>query len=147
MVTNEGPLVGSKLEPELTYETGHLPGFEPGRSTLWLFLSPTCSVCQSLQETLPAFAAHYGAKVRLVVVYDRPNPTPFQLPSATIISSKVLHARFQLEGTPYATVVDGEGTVYAKGVVNTLTQLENLLEREVFAIRKRLVPNDKVEAR
>lgn len=138
MVTREGPSVGTKLEPELVYESGYVDAFEAGRSTLWLFLSPTCSVCETLQEAMPAFLAHYGRLVRLMVVYDRVHPTPVYLQSATVLSSPMLHTRFRLEGTPYAVVVDKEGTVSAKGVVNTLSQIENLLELEVFAVRAAL---------
>jgi thiol-disulfide isomerase/thioredoxin len=100
-LAEEGPAVDEPA-PEL----GGLAGTGPELVT---FFSPGCRLCRQLAPSVRALARD-GFSVR--VVYEDEEPDTFE--------------RWRVPGTPFAVhVVDG--TVAAKGTVNTLEQLEQLI--------------------
>jgi Methylamine utilisation protein MauE/Thioredoxin domain len=100
-LAEEGPVLG-KGAPELHALTGTGP-------ELAVFFSPGCRLCRQLAPAVRALARD-GLPVH--VLYEDEEPVTFE--------------RWSVPGTPFAVhVVDG--TVVAKGTVNTLEQLEQLL--------------------
>jgi hypothetical protein len=110
-LAEEGPVLG-EAAPELEELAG--TGAE-----LAVFFSPGCRLCRQLG---PAVRALVRDGLPVHVVYENEEPDTFE--------------RWAIPGTPFAVhVVDG--IVVAKGTVNTLEQLEQLLavgaERVEFA--------------
>jgi hypothetical protein len=110
-LAEEGPVLGEAApELEALAETG---------PELAVFFSPGCRLCRQLAPAVRALARD-GLPVH--VIYENEEPETFE--------------RWAIPGTPFAVhVVDG--IVVAKGTVNTLEQLEQLLavgaERGAYA--------------
>jgi methylamine dehydrogenase accessory protein MauD len=107
---------------------------EDGRSTLLVFLSPTCQVCRSL---LPALSSARGAErewLRVVVASDGPRAehaafvAEHALDRAAYVLSAELGLAWRVAQLPYAALVDEAGVVLAAGLVNTREHLESLFE-------------------
>jgi hypothetical protein len=73
------------------------------------FFSPGCRLCRQLAPGVRALSKE-GIPVR--IVYEHEEPDAFE--------------RWHIPGTPFAVHLVG-GTVAAKGTVNTLEQLEQLI--------------------
>ncbi|MGH2678940.1 MAG: hypothetical protein ACRDG8_00415 [Actinomycetota bacterium] len=110
-IDTEGPGLGEPLPPvEATGADGApvvIGG--PGARRLVLFSSPTCTVCREVAPALPAAAR--AAALLPQVVHDPDAERTFEVP-----------------GTPFLLVLDETGTVRAKGTVNTLEQVEGLVD-------------------
>jgi methylamine utilization protein MauE/thioredoxin family protein len=100
-LAEEGPPAGEPA-PELEDLTGVGP-------ELAVFFSPGCRLCRELAPAVRALA-NDGLPVH--VVYEDDEPDAFE--------------RWRVPGTPFAVHVVG-GIVVAKGAVNTLEQLEELV--------------------
>jgi thiol-disulfide isomerase/thioredoxin len=107
-----GPGVALELAeegPPVAEPAPDLPGLARTGQELVAFFSPGCRLCRQLAPALRALARD-GLPVR--VVYEHEEPDVFE--------------RWRVPGSPFAVhVVDG--TVTAKGTVNTLEQLEQLV--------------------
>lgn len=110
-IDTEGPTLGEPLPPvEATGADGAsvvIGG--PGARRLVLFSSPTCIVCREVAPALPAAAR--TAALLPQIVHDPDAERTFEVP-----------------GTPFLLVLDETGTVRAKGTVNTLEQVEGLVD-------------------
>jgi methylamine dehydrogenase accessory protein MauD len=105
----------------------------PGRrSTLLFFLSPTCPVCKKL---LPILLSIHGAEARafdLVFASDgeQPEHDAFRrragLSAFPYLLSAELGMRWRISKLPYAVLIDKDGVVRAKGLVNSREQVESL---------------------
>jgi hypothetical protein len=100
-LAEEGPSVAEPA-PELSGLVGTGP-------ELVAFFSPGCRLCRQLAPGVRALAKE-GIPVR--IVYEHEEPDAFE--------------RWHIPGTPFAVHLVG-GTVAAKGTVNTLEQLEQLI--------------------
>jgi uncharacterized membrane protein YphA (DoxX/SURF4 family) len=100
-LAEEGPAVGA-LAPALEHLGEH-------GSELVVFFSPGCRLCRQLAPGVAALARE-GVPVRLV--HDDVEEEAF--------------ARWNVPGTPFAVAL-AEGRVAAKGTVNTLEELDELL--------------------
>ena len=101
-----GPPLGARVDHE------RLP--RDGRATLVAFTSAGCPMCRQIVPGLPAIARMPGTAVVHAAYEDADGPE--------------LHEAFAVPGTPFAVYVDPTGVVAAKGTVNTLEQLEGLVE-------------------
>jgi hypothetical protein len=81
----------------------------PGPRRLLAFVSPTCPICERLLPSLPA-AAGAGGLVPQVV------------------SDPDLETAYGVPGVPFVVVLDELGVVRAKATVNTLEQIEGLID-------------------
>jgi hypothetical protein len=84
------------------------------RHALVAFTSAGCPMCRQI---VPGLAA-IGRSPGLVVVHA----------AYEAEGGPELHGAFAVPGTPYAVYLDAAGVVVAKGTVNTLEQLEGLVE-------------------
>jgi methylamine dehydrogenase accessory protein MauD len=105
---------------------------EDGASTLLFFLSPSCPVCKTLLPTLLRIAGEEGSKLRLVLASDG-NPDEQRrfvdaegLARFPYVLSTALGLAYHASKLPYAVLVDAEGIVRAKGLVNNREHLESL---------------------
>ncbi|HYD10869.1 MAG TPA: thioredoxin domain-containing protein [Acidimicrobiales bacterium] len=82
-------------------------------TTLLAFTSPTCEVCKVLEPSLAALRRDYDDVLVHTVDLDR---------------ARSVFDSFQIRSTPYVVAVDRTGTVKGRGVVNSLEQIEEVLE-------------------
>jgi methylamine dehydrogenase accessory protein MauD len=139
MTSDHGPAVG---EPAPTISAATLAGerVEIGgpaaaaRSRLLLFVSPSCPVCKKL---LPIARSLAGAeRLDVVLVGDgeaaeqRAMIQEFRLGQLPYVNSPQVGIAFQVGKLPYAVLIDAQGIIRAKGLVNSREHLESLIVAE-----------------
>jgi thiol-disulfide isomerase/thioredoxin len=112
--------------PELDMPAPAVAGLGPGNDvldysdaehTVLAFTSPGCEICQVLKPDLSRLDRAYD-DVRFEFVDHDEHPEIF--------------GRFKVRSTPYLVAVDHHGLVRARGVANTIDQVEEMLA-EVLA--------------
>jgi methylamine dehydrogenase accessory protein MauD len=105
-----------------------------GRSTLLFFLSPTCPVCKALLPALRSIVRGESRWLDVLLASDGPRSEHESFVAAEgledlpYLLSAPLGMTYQVGKLPYAVLIDGEGVVRAKGLVNTREHLESLFE-------------------
>jgi methylamine dehydrogenase accessory protein MauD len=101
-------------------------------STLLLFVAPACPICKVVLPIARSLRAREG--LRLVIASDssRAEHEAFlreqRLERETVVLSAPLGLAWQVPRVPYAALIDAQGVVRARGLVNTREHLESLLE-------------------
>jgi methylamine dehydrogenase accessory protein MauD len=104
-----------------------------GRSQLLMFVSPTCPVCKKL---LPIAKSVAGAESRWLDLIFTSDGEPseqaafiarHQLESYPFVLSSEVGMTYRVSKLPYAVLIDHEGVVRAKGLVNTREHLESIV--------------------
>jgi methylamine dehydrogenase accessory protein MauD len=136
LVTDRGPEVG-EMSPRITVNDIHGKAVEfgvpppGGRMRLLLFVSPTCPVCKKLLPIAKSFAASERLEVLLVgdgdLAEQRRMIDDHKLEQLTYINSPRVGMAFQVGKLPYAVLIDEEGVLRAKGLVNSREHLESLV--------------------
>lgn len=107
---------------------------DDGRSTLLFFLSPTCPVCKTLLPVLRSIARREAGRLEVVLASDgvQAEHDAFvraeRLEAFPYVLSPSLGMAWQVGKLPYAALVDADGIVRGKGLVNTREHLESLFE-------------------
>jgi methylamine dehydrogenase accessory protein MauD len=130
---DEGPALGEAPEAITVIDLGGreaaLGG--PGEPQLLLFVSPGCPVCREVLPSLPA-AARAGRLTPYVIVdagrEESAESYRHERIGAPVLAAPEVARDYRVPGTPYAVVLDAMGVVRAKGTVNTLEQLEGLVD-------------------
>lgn len=105
-----------------------------GRSTLLVFVSPTCPVCKTLLPILDSVVRAEGRNLRLVLASDgtRAEHEEFvraeRLAERSYVLSTPLGLAYHVGKLPHAVLMDGAGVLRAKGLVNTREHVESLFE-------------------
>jgi methylamine dehydrogenase accessory protein MauD len=139
LMWQEGPRVGEAAPAErvsgLNGEAETVGGAaSDGRSTLLFFLSPTCPVCKSLLPALRSIARSEGAWLRVLLAGDGPVAEhrefarEARLDRFPYVVSPTLGITYRVGKLPYAVLIDPQGTIRSKGLVNTREHLESLFE-------------------
>ncbi len=138
LATTRGPEVGEAAPVlELVALSGaplRVGGSSPGRRTLLFFLSSTCPVCESLLPVLHRVARDESPRLRVVFASDGEREEYLRFAEAKgidpagLVLSLELGLRFEVEKLPYAVLLDENGVVRSKGIVNTREHLESLFE-------------------
>lgn len=84
--------------------------------TLLTFTSPGCEVCKVLRPSLDALRRGYPE---------------IQLREIDLDVARHVFDAFNVRSTPYAVAVDATGTVKGRGIVNSLEQIEELVDELV----------------
>jgi hypothetical protein len=118
-IDTEGPALGEALPPVEARDAdgGSLILGGAGGRRLVLFSSPTCIICREVAPAMPAAAR--SADLVPQIVHDPDAERTFEVP-----------------GTPFLLVLDELGIVRAKGTVNTLEQVEGLVDTADRRIRE-----------
>lgn len=139
LAVQEGAKVGEPA-PQLAVET--LAGKkleiaaarEDERATLLFFLSPDCPVCDSILPAVKSLARHEAKRLDVVLASDgaRQEHEAFAkargLDALPYVLSTELGMAYGVAKLPFAALVDHEGTLRARGLVNSREHLESLLE-------------------
>lgn len=135
LVTDSGPAVGAPAPAfELTTLEAKplsVPG-AAGIGTLLFFLSPTCPVCKKLLPVLKSVQQSERTWLRIVLASDGNMPEHLDfwrsagLTGFPYVLSSELGMTYRVSRLPYAVLIDEQGMVRAKGLINSREQLESL---------------------
>jgi methylamine dehydrogenase accessory protein MauD len=104
-----------------------------GRGQLLLFVSPVCPMCKKLMGAVRSFAKSERKAVELVLVGDgereahRAMAREHGVQDLPFVVSPIVGMQLGIGKLPHAVLIDGEGKVRAKGIVNSREHLESLL--------------------
>jgi methylamine dehydrogenase accessory protein MauD len=105
-----------------------------GRATLVMFVSPTCPVCKTLLPVLKSSLASERDWLDILLASDgdlesqRAFVLSNRLGSFPYIVSAPLGISYQVSRLPFAALIDAQGILRARGIVNTREHLESLFE-------------------
>jgi methylamine dehydrogenase accessory protein MauD len=111
-----------------------------GKSTLLVFVSPTCPVCKSLLPILKSGRKHERAWLEVVLASDgdplehRKFATDQGLAGVPYVVSTALGISYQVSRLPFAALLDGAGILRARGLVNSREHLESLFEAQRLGV-------------
>ena len=119
-----------------------------GRGQLLLFVSPICPMCKKLMGAVRSFARAERKAVELLLVGDgaieehRALAKEHGVEALPFAIAPLLGMQLGIGKLPHAVLVDAEGVVRAKGIVNSREHLESLLvaqETGVASVQEYLV--------
>jgi len=105
-----------------------------GKSTLLVFLSPTCPVCKVLLPVLKSSRVSEADWLDLLLASDggedehRGFIAAHGLRDIPYVLSPALGMTFQVEKLPFAAIIDEQGILRARGLINSREHLESLFE-------------------
>jgi methylamine dehydrogenase accessory protein MauD len=143
LITDGGPKIGEAASRFELMTLGSKPvviGQASGRSMLVYFLSPTCPVCKKLLPVLKsAEKAERGwLDVVLASDGDRASHETFvrqqKLDAFPYVLSADLGMSYRVNRLPFAVLIDGDGIVRAKGLINNREQLESLFNAKELGV-------------
>ena len=111
-----------------------------GLSTLILFLSPTCPVCESLLPVLQSSRKHEKSWLQIVLASDgdpaahREFVRSHGLLEFPYVVSAPLGMTYQVSRLPFAALLDSAGMLRARGLVNSREHLESLFEAQRLGV-------------
>jgi methylamine dehydrogenase accessory protein MauD len=141
LMLKQGPQVG---EPAPLVEVQDLEGRmhriagarEDGRSLLMVFVSPSCPVCKALLPVLKSSRLSERDWLEIILASDGEAAAHRQFIAAQglgefpYVSSTALGMTYQVSRLPYAVIIDGEGRLRARGLINSREHLESLFEAQ-----------------
>lgn len=110
------------------------------KSLLLLFVSPTCPVCKVLLPVLKASRKSEQAWLDIVLASDgelaeqREFVRAQGLEAFRYVVSTPLGVTYQVSRLPYAVLIDGDGTLRARGIINSREHLESLFEAKRLGV-------------
>lgn len=139
LMTDAGPKIGEQ-SPRfdlLTLDGKPLTlGLPAPKSTLVFFLSTTCPVCKKLLPVLKSLKQAEAQKLGIVIASDGDalEHTEFRraagLGDFPYVLSRDLGMTYRINRLPFAVLLDPQGVVRGKGLVNSREQLESLLNAQ-----------------
>jgi methylamine dehydrogenase accessory protein MauD len=138
LMPTSGPKVGEQTQPaefrDLAGESVNVGGTSSdGRATLVLWVSPTCPVCKALVPTAVSMAQ--AERLRLLFASDgdrrdqhRAYVQDLRIAAYPYVVSQALGMSYAVSKLPFAVLIDADGVLRGKGLVNTREHLESLVE-------------------
>jgi methylamine dehydrogenase accessory protein MauD len=111
-----------------------------GRSTLLLFVSPTCPVCKSLLPAVRSSRGDERAWLDVILASDgddgeqRAFVASHGLGGIPYVVSSALGLAYQVSRLPFAALLDEQGILRARGLVNSREHLESLFEAKRLGV-------------
>jgi len=145
LVLRSGPAVG---EPAPVLEVADLEGRahrlgsarEDGRSTLLLFVSPSCPVCKTLLPAVKSSRKDERAWMDVILASDGDASAQREfvraqgLDGIPYVVSAALGLAYQVGRLPFAALLDERGILRARGLVNSREHLESLFEAKRLGV-------------
>jgi methylamine dehydrogenase accessory protein MauD len=111
-----------------------------GRSTLLFFLSPTCPVCKKLLPIVKSIRQAENAWLDVILASDG-EPSEHErfiraqhLEDFPYVLSTDVGMTYRIGKLPYGVMIDDEGVIRAKGLINTREHLESLIEAKQMGV-------------
>jgi len=139
LMTRSGPVVG-EIAPrfQLVDWSGRAVTIggrsEDRKSTLLLFVSPTCPLCKTMLSIVDSVLQRERDWLRLILASDGVRADhekfvdAFELAERSYVLSTELGVSYQVPKLPYAVLIDRDGILRARGLVNTREHVESLFE-------------------
>jgi methylamine dehydrogenase accessory protein MauD len=111
-----------------------------GLSLLLLFVSPTCPVCKSLIPLIKSTKQAERTWVEIVLASDgevmaqRSYVASQQLHDFRYVVSAPLGISYQVSRLPFAALIDADGVLRARGLINSREHLESLFEAKRLGV-------------
>lgn len=111
-----------------------------GRSTLLLFVSPTCPVCKTLLPAVKSSRRDERAWMDVILASDGDLKEQQEfvrgqgLQAIPYVVSAALGLAYQVSRLPFAALVDEGGILRARGLVNSREHLESLFEAKRLGV-------------
>jgi len=111
-----------------------------GRSTLLLFVSPSCPVCKSLLTAVKSSANDERAWMDVILASDGDDTEQREfvraqgLEGIPYVVSAALGLAYQVGRLPFAALLDERGILRARGLVNSREHLESLFEAKRLGV-------------
>ena len=111
-----------------------------GRSTLLLFVSPSCPVCKSLLAAVKSSASDERSWMDVILASDGDRSEQLEfvraqgLNGVPYIVSSALGLAYQVSRLPFAALLDEQGILRARGLVNSREHLESLFEAKRLGV-------------
>lgn len=145
LMLNRGLSVG---EPGPTLEVAALDGQAlkigaargDGRSTLLLFVSPTCPVCKTLLPAVKSSRRDERSWLDVILASDGDIAEQHEfvraqgLEGIPYVVSAALGLAYQVSRLPFAALLDEQGVLRARGLVNSREHLESLFEAKRLGV-------------
>ena len=138
-----GPKVGEQAPrfelPDLLNRPQRI-GYGGRRSQMLFFLSPRCPICKKLLPILQSTARKEHDWLDVILASDgqRPEHLTFyrskHLENFPYVLSERVGRAFEVAKLPYAVLIDEQGVVRAKGLVNTREHLESLFTAKELGV-------------
>ncbi|MEZ5869327.1 methylamine dehydrogenase accessory protein MauD [Defluviimonas denitrificans] len=135
MISDAGPALGDKvaaLELPNLNGPGLTLGQAGGRSQLIFFLSTSCPICKALLPALKSIRTDEQSWLDVILASDgreqlhRRLIETEKLGAFPYVLSSELGMSFKVSKLPFAVLIDKDGKVVTKGLVNSREQLESL---------------------
>lgn len=113
---------------------------DDGRSTLLLFVSPSCPVCKSLLPAVKSSRKDERSWMDVVLASDgdpraqREFVRTHGLEEIPYVVSPALGLAYQVSRLPFAALLDEQGVLRARGLVNSREHLESLFEAKRLGV-------------
>lgn len=110
------------------------------KTTLLMFVSPTCPVCKALLPLLKSSRTSERAWLEMVLASDgdileqRAFAQREGLSEFRHVVSAALGISYQVGRLPYAALIDAAGTLRARGLINSREHLESLFEAQRLGV-------------
>jgi methylamine dehydrogenase accessory protein MauD len=145
LMLNRGLSVG---EPAPVLELAALDGRElkvgvarnDGRSTLLLFVSPSCPVCKALLPAVKSSRKDERSWMDVILASDGDAAAQREfvraqgLEEIPYVVSAALGLAYQVSRLPFAALLDERGVLRARGLVNSREHLESLFEAKRLGV-------------
>jgi methylamine dehydrogenase accessory protein MauD len=111
-----------------------------GKSSLLLFVSPTCPVCKALLPVARASQRSEANWLEIILASDGDAKTQREfvasqdLASFAYLVSAPLGMAYQINRLPYAVLIDEHGVLRARGIINSREHLESLFEAKRLGV-------------
>jgi len=139
LMLRKGPQVGEPAPQvdvnDLEGRTHHIAApRDDGRSVLLVFVSPTCPVCKAILPVLKSSRLSEREWLEILLASDGEPGAHKQFIAAQgleqfpYLNSTALGMTYQVSRLPYAVIIDDEGKLRARGIVNSREHLESLFE-------------------
>ncbi|WP_420383782.1 redoxin family protein [Novosphingobium sp.] len=144
LTTAGGPAVGAKASvlPATTLDGAEvmIGGAAPGSALrLLMFVSATCPLCKNLIPMAKSFAR--DERVQLIFVGDDDVPTQramierHGLTGYQFINGPEVGQAYEVGKLPFAVLLDADGVILSKGLVNSREHLESLVVAHEMGVR------------
>jgi methylamine dehydrogenase accessory protein MauD len=113
---------------------------DDGRSTLLLFVSPSCPVCKSLLPAVKSSRKDERSWMDVILASDGDAAAQREfvraqgLEEIPYVVSAALGLAYQVSRLPFAALLDERGVLRARGLVNSREHLESLFEAKRLGV-------------